>query len=267
MTDGTYGCCGLPNANCCSDNLCCPQSTYCDVSHNMCESLSGVRTPAWRRVALNVSRPVEVIPEQQPSFENESGPTVEFNVELRAETKNPCISPQTWEGKVFTSDTTKAAGQQYFKSFLVYDGINRRTASWDEIISGEKKYFLVIRLFNDHVEYVYDINKKSCEKRPLLHPWRPFGIPQNATYDETLILGSNAFADSGLSTDLWHADFQHGYDHVDWHGEFTTQHCVPVHDWISSRTSTNHVHSTFYDVVLGISNPSVFDPPAACKTL
>lgn len=176
-----------------------------------------------RREAVNVAHASPIEPAKPVSLDA-----------VRAQAPNPCISPPAWEGKIFTSDSTRAAGEQYFKSFFVYDSANRRTASWDEFIGGrsrrmqnpegvsiarcsrarypyfipslllflfyafkfspaEKKYFLVIRLFNDHVEYVYDIKKKECSKHALLRPWRSWGIPQNATYDETIILGTNAF--------------------------------------------------------------------------
>ncbi|XP_028286498.1 granulin b isoform X2 [Parambassis ranga] len=39
MTNGTYGCCPMPNAVCCSDHIhCCPAGTQCDLSHSTCAS-------------------------------------------------------------------------------------------------------------------------------------------------------------------------------------------------------------------------------------
>uniref|UniRef100_A0A672YUZ8 Granulins domain-containing protein n=1 Tax=Sphaeramia orbicularis TaxID=375764 RepID=A0A672YUZ8_9TELE len=42
MSNGTYGCCPMPEAVCCSDHIhCCPAGTKCDLSHTMCDSVQG----------------------------------------------------------------------------------------------------------------------------------------------------------------------------------------------------------------------------------
>jgi len=42
MADGTFGCCPLPKAVCCADNLhCCPQNTKCNLDKQTCESQTG----------------------------------------------------------------------------------------------------------------------------------------------------------------------------------------------------------------------------------
>ncbi|XP_078251143.1 progranulin-like [Rhinoraja longicauda] len=42
-SDGTYGCCPLPNAVCCSDMIhCCPENTTCDTKHSACISVTTV---------------------------------------------------------------------------------------------------------------------------------------------------------------------------------------------------------------------------------
>ncbi|XP_047465155.1 granulin b [Mugil cephalus] len=39
MTNGTYGCCPMPDAVCCSDHIhCCPAGTQCDLQHSTCVS-------------------------------------------------------------------------------------------------------------------------------------------------------------------------------------------------------------------------------------
>ncbi|KAF7665096.1 hypothetical protein LDENG_00155320 [Lucifuga dentata] len=47
MVNGTYGCCPMPEAVCCSDHLhCCPAGTLCDLIHSTCVSAQGVTTVA-----------------------------------------------------------------------------------------------------------------------------------------------------------------------------------------------------------------------------
>ncbi|KAM6896946.1 granulin b [Xenentodon cancila] len=42
LSNGTYGCCPLPNAVCCEDHLhCCPHGTICNVAASTCDDLSG----------------------------------------------------------------------------------------------------------------------------------------------------------------------------------------------------------------------------------
>ncbi|XP_055983198.1 progranulin [Sorex fumeus] len=39
LPNGTYGCCPMPNAICCSDHVhCCPENTTCDLAHSKCFS-------------------------------------------------------------------------------------------------------------------------------------------------------------------------------------------------------------------------------------
>lgn len=39
LSNGTYGCCPMPNAICCPDHLhCCPENTTCDLAHSTCSS-------------------------------------------------------------------------------------------------------------------------------------------------------------------------------------------------------------------------------------
>ncbi|XP_047234054.1 granulin b isoform X1 [Girardinichthys multiradiatus] len=40
MTNGSFGCCPMPNAVCCSDHIhCCPSGTKCDIPHSACVSV------------------------------------------------------------------------------------------------------------------------------------------------------------------------------------------------------------------------------------
>ncbi|TKS89394.1 Granulins Proepithelin [Collichthys lucidus] len=42
MTNGTYGCCPMPDAVCCSDRIhCCPAGTECDLVHSTCNPAQG----------------------------------------------------------------------------------------------------------------------------------------------------------------------------------------------------------------------------------
>ncbi|XP_069572162.1 granulin a isoform X1 [Brachyistius frenatus] len=53
---GTWGCCPMPRAVCCSDNMhCCPEGTTCDVLHFKCTSLStGDEMPMWAKLPARI---------------------------------------------------------------------------------------------------------------------------------------------------------------------------------------------------------------------
>ncbi|XP_022064576.2 granulin b isoform X1 [Acanthochromis polyacanthus] len=52
MTNGTYGCCPMPNAVCCSDRIhCCPAGTRCDLIHSTCVSTHQETSTAVKTLA------------------------------------------------------------------------------------------------------------------------------------------------------------------------------------------------------------------------
>ncbi|XP_054455244.1 granulin b [Anoplopoma fimbria] len=67
MTDGTYGCCPMPNAVCCSDHFhCCPEGTECDLVHSACVSARGetsmtVKIPAAVKTLVKVQSKVGAV--------------------------------------------------------------------------------------------------------------------------------------------------------------------------------------------------------------
>eukprot|EP01136_Pigoraptor_vietnamica_P008797 Opistho-1_new@44609 len=56
LADGSYGCCPLPSATCCSDHIhCCPSGTTCDLSAMACmpQEASGLKVPLSRKLPSN----------------------------------------------------------------------------------------------------------------------------------------------------------------------------------------------------------------------
>ncbi|XP_029953604.1 granulin b [Salarias fasciatus] len=53
MANGTYGCCPMPSAVCCSDHVhCCPAGTQCDLQHSTCVSGKGIEPVTQSMLAL-----------------------------------------------------------------------------------------------------------------------------------------------------------------------------------------------------------------------
>nr|XP_055038811.1 granulin b isoform X1 [Misgurnus anguillicaudatus]XP_055038812.1 granulin b isoform X1 [Misgurnus anguillicaudatus]XP_055038813.1 granulin b isoform X1 [Misgurnus anguillicaudatus] len=60
MPDGTWGCCPLKNAVCCSDKRhCCPEGTTCDLEHSKCVSPTYSPSPLWRKFAARRRTPID----------------------------------------------------------------------------------------------------------------------------------------------------------------------------------------------------------------
>ncbi|XP_075942669.1 granulin a [Anarhichas minor] len=55
-TEGTWGCCPMPNAVCCVDKThCCPEGTTCDLEHSKCASSSTKKvTPMWAKFPARI---------------------------------------------------------------------------------------------------------------------------------------------------------------------------------------------------------------------
>ncbi|MFT7809522.1 Granulins precursor-like [Arapaima gigas] len=68
LNNGSYGCCPMPRAVCCSDHLhCCPEGTQCDMVHSTCVSPSGGGSTPWAhklpaRRTPHPDRTVTVVP-------------------------------------------------------------------------------------------------------------------------------------------------------------------------------------------------------------
>ncbi|ROI16392.1 Granulin [Anabarilius grahami] len=60
LETGTYGCCPMPKAVCCSDHFhCCPEGTTCDLIHSMCLSANGFTEMATKIPAVTALKPRE----------------------------------------------------------------------------------------------------------------------------------------------------------------------------------------------------------------
>ena len=124
--------------------------------------------------------------------------------------------------------------------------------------------FHTIHLFRDRVTYRYNVHTKVCTKTALHHNFHRIEIPRDAQFAGDAILGTNAFLNSGLATTHWfHENKQEKWS---WYGVFTPRDigCVPVSDDFTDAT-VGHVTTQFFDVALGISDPAIFEPNAACR--
>jgi len=169
-----------------------------------------------------------------------------------------CTAPAEFEARVSELDHVKKFES---RARLSYDGINRRVRMVDEVnIQDKKGFYDILYLHDEGVEYVYDFKTKKCEKRRISREWRPVHIPYNATnYGEAYIGSSSAAGDGVLVTNWAGQDSKGDRYFMTW----TYKDCIPITTGFISQ-KVGFLFTSYYDVVLGISDPNVFIPPKEC---
>jgi len=174
----------------------------------------------------------------------------------------PCTSPPQWEARLFDSNEQQRLGVQ---GRLTYDSTYHRERLLDEVEVGtEDDFYDVIALFDLKVEFVYNFKARNCSRRPITREWRDFGIRGNDTSYGEAYIGSSVLPSTGVLVTIWGGNFTTPNNVTGQYiSTWTYQGCVPV-----ARTSFSAAfgvsHVSFYDVVLGISDPSVFIPRREC---
>jgi hypothetical protein len=157
------------------------------------------------------------------------------------------------------------------------DGERHRVATY-EIVEDhrdqEDKYHRIYFFHHDvhhpsgGVEFKINLNAKTCTREDLTREFRPLEIPQNATFSHQQYVGSSGERGGSILTNFFRASFQHRHGDARWEGLFTSGDigCWPVEDIFEDRSdSTRSVtHTSYYNLVQGISDPSVFEVPSIC---
>ena len=171
----------------------------------------------------------------------------------------PCRSPYAFEGKHFEIDPSKKFEMW---SHFAYDAMNERTRSMDIIlINKTRDFYEILRLHRYSLEYRVDLKTKKCTIHPLTEPFRHIEIPRDAHLIGEIYIGGS-YPGEGVEVSMWNGTTPDKQGR--WFGSFTTLGCIPV-SVSFDVPRTGFVHSNFYDVTLGISDPSIFNPPPECK--
>jgi len=172
-----------------------------------------------------------------------------------------CDAPFEFEAHGFQSDP-KMGWMRDGRIF--YDARQERTALVEEVMNGtDVEYYHDIHLYRERRMYQINLKTKVCTVRDIPYRFHRWDIPRDAHFVGEAIIGTNAFDNSGLLTTHW--EHRNETEHTHWFGGFTERHvgCVPIFDHFHDET-IGTVHTDFYDVVLGISDPDVFIPPESC---
>ncbi|KAL8593178.1 hypothetical protein ACOMHN_009833 [Nucella lapillus] len=180
-----------------------------------------------------------------------------------AQVPSHCVTPSQFTGRSTQFDHETNQINRYF---IAYDALNKRRAFIEEqnaVIPG-KQFLEFLMLGNENVMYEINLSKKTCRKSPMRRPWRPFGIPPNATFESEYYIGGPG---EQLFAQEWSDRIplrQREY----WLGVFSMKNCYPIREVFIAdykelnSTTTNNI----FDIVEGIIDPNIFIPPPECRT-
>ncbi|XP_067681315.1 mammalian ependymin-related protein 1-like [Haliotis asinina] len=174
-----------------------------------------------------------------------------------AQEPRPCQSPRQFEGRLARIDRSR--GFAVFAHFS-YDEDDRRIRESEEVdIGSTTDYFDVLYLHNIGKEYRYNYRTKNCTVSDLTRPFIPFGVPPDARFRGEGSIGASGLPDEHVTAVLFEGEFESNpYAFV-----VTSPDCFPIEmDFYSNRTGA--IRTTFYDITIGIHDPSRFIPPPEC---
>lgn len=172
----------------------------------------------------------------------------------------PCEAPQQWEGRQVLY---RQSSRRYSRALLSYDGLNQRVRLLDErkALIPCKRLFEYILLYKERVMFQIEQVTKQCSKITLTDPWDPLDIPQNSTFEDQYSIGG---PQEQITVQEW-SDRKSARSYETWIGIYTVKDCYPVQETFTQNYSVI-LSTRFFDIQLGIKDPSVFTPPSTCQT-
>ncbi|XP_057232947.1 mammalian ependymin-related protein 1 [Malurus melanocephalus] len=123
------------------------------------------------------------------------------------------------------------------------------------------RFFEYILLYKDAVMFQIEQVTKLCSKIALTEPWDPYDIPANSTYEDQYYIGGPG---DEIMVQEW-SDRKPARKSESWVGVYTVKDCYPVQETYTKNYSVT-TSTRFFDIHLGIADPSVFTPPSTCQT-
>uniref|UniRef100_A0ABM5GQD6 Mammalian ependymin-related protein 1 n=1 Tax=Pogona vitticeps TaxID=103695 RepID=A0ABM5GQD6_9SAUR len=171
----------------------------------------------------------------------------------------PCQAPLQWEGRTVEYDHSTGTNT---RAAVAYDSPNQRLRILEERkgLIPCKKFFEYIYLYKEAVMFQIEQVTKLCSKTALSEPWDPYDIPANSTYEDQYYIGGPG---DQIIVQEW-SDRKRARKLETWVGVYTVKDCYPVQETYSKNYSVT-TSTRFFDLKLGISDPSVFIPPSTCQ--
>lgn len=197
-----------------------------------------------------------------------------------------CETPPVWSAEILSRiDDKHDDRSSHFgiKQKFFQDAEHARVASYDVEEEGREKrehYEQRIYLFHheEHrpeggVEFRINLKDKSCTRHDLDDEFRPVEIPHNATHLSQQYIGASGVREGSVLTNHFGIEHEDHDSEARWEGEFTDREvgCFPVTETFEEKSKDHdgehevRAHTQYYNIVLGISDPSVFEIPEECE--
>ncbi|KAM9308574.1 mammalian ependymin-related protein 1 [Gastrophryne carolinensis] len=171
----------------------------------------------------------------------------------------PCQAPLQWEGRIVVYDHNTGRN---IRANVTYDAKQQRIRILEDRKSliPCKRFFEYIYLYKESVMFQIEQVTKICVKNSLSEPWDPYDIPENSTYEDQYYIGGPG---DQIAVQEW-SDRKPARKYETWVGAYTEKDCYPVQETYT-RNDSMTTSTRFFDLELGIKDPSVFTPPSSCQ--
>ncbi|XP_018414274.1 PREDICTED: mammalian ependymin-related protein 1 [Nanorana parkeri] len=171
----------------------------------------------------------------------------------------PCEAPLQWEGRIVMYDHNTGKNT---RANVTYDAKQQRIRILEDRKSLVpcKRFFEYIYLYKESVMFQIEQVTKICVKNTLTAPWDPFDIPGNSTYEDEYYIGGPG---DQIIVQEW-SDRKPARKYETWVGVYTNKDCYPVQETYTKNDSMT-TSTRFFDLELGLKDPSVFTPPSSCQ--
>ncbi|KAK6182225.1 hypothetical protein SNE40_009953 [Patella caerulea] len=175
-----------------------------------------------------------------------------------AQLPRPCDSPRQWEGRFNRIDRSTNYSRY---AAIAYDATGRRVREREEIDrNATTDYYDVLRLFNERKEYRLNLRTKVCNVTALTRPFIDIGLPSDATFTDSFVIGLAGLPNEHVSAVLFEGSYEGGR----YFGAVSTPDCIPLRFGYDSPTY-GFEDTLYYDIKAGISDPNAFLPPSGCS--
>ncbi|XP_067831792.1 ependymin-like isoform X2 [Heptranchias perlo] len=169
----------------------------------------------------------------------------------------PCSAPKLLEGrKIIINVSKKVLDMVKFS----YNAVQKKVYLNKEGngMGTVEEFFL----FEEAIMYRFHPQNRTCEKSPLHTPFHEIAVPQESTFYAQIFIGGSSASWEGMFANIWLAVIGDSAYTL----TVTESGCLPVSAIIYNNES-GYAFESFYDLSIGISDPSVFFPPSECTNL
>lgn len=176
------------------------------------------------------------------------------------EVPKPCTPPELMEGQIGTFYPRRLQGDY---GMFSYDAKNERIYA-KMFMNREGRHWqqVDLLLFQKEVLFQFFPGNGTCVKFPLHTPFPSPLLPKNATFAGKVELGTTSIPHAALQINCW-AAAQEGASYTVM--TTTDRGCLP--QWWATYDSEGWFSKSFFNITLGIIDPSVFTPPPQCLEL